>query len=371
VAVEYAHSSGHLAAIISSSDDAIISKNLNGIILTWNSAAERMFGFTADEAIGQHITLIIPKDRTAEEDFVIGRIRAGQTVDHYETIRQRKDGGLLEISLTVSPIHDDRGVIVGASKIARDITERNRQRRIAEEASRTKDEFLATLSHELRTPLNTVLGYVQMLKNQSVAPDQVPKALDVIERNARALARLVDDVLDTSRIVNGKMRVELRPCALTPIVKEAVASITPAAQRRDLAVETRLEEGLFVRADPDRLQQVLWNLLANAVKFTPVGGRVEVAARRNARSVSLTVADTGAGIAAEDLPYVFQRFWQASGDGIRAHGGLGLGLALARHLVELHGGRISAHSEGPGLGATFEIELPVSDDDQSPSSSAR
>ena len=368
--MEHAHASGHLAAIISSSDDAIISKTLEGIIVTWNSAAERMFGYTAEEAVGKHITLIIPRDRTAEEEFVIGRIRRGQTVDHYETIRQRKDGTFVEISLTVSPVHDTNGVIVGASKIARDITEQNRQRQLVEDASRAKDEFLAMLSHELRTPLNTVLGYVQMLKDQSVPADQAAKAFTVIERNARSLARLVDDVLDTSRIVNGKMRVELRPCALTPIVNEAVASMAPAAASKRLTIDTRIEEGLWVNADADRLRQVLWNLLANAVKFTPLGGRVEIAARRNPQSVSVTVTDTGAGIVAQDLPYIFQRFWQSNAGRNRTHGGLGLGLALSRHLIELHGGRISARSAGPDQGSVFEIELQVTDADRSPSSSA-
>jgi two-component system CheB/CheR fusion protein len=368
MAVEQVESSGHLAAIIASSDDAIISKNLDGIILSWNGAAQRMFGYTAEEATGKHITLIIPKDRTAEEEFVIGRIRAGLSVDHYETIRQRKDGSLIEISLSVSPIHNAAGVIVGASKIARDITEQNRQRRIAEHASRAKDEFLATLSHELRTPLNTVLGYVQMLKNHSVPADQQPKTFEVIERNARALGRLVDDVLDTSRIVSGKMRVELRPCALAPILHEAVASIAPAAERKRLDLRTQVEEGLTVDADADRLRQILWNLLSNAVKFTPQGGRIVVAAHRDDAYVSVVVEDSGAGIAERDIPLIFQRFWQGDNSGARVHGGLGLGLALTRHLVELHGATIAVRSPGIGLGSTFEIQFPVSHTAESTSS---
>lgn len=357
MAVEHAASSGHLAAIISSSDDAIISKTLDGMILSWNAAAERMFGYTADEAVGRHITVIIPSDRTSEEDFVIGRIRAGLAVSHYETVRQRKDGSLVEVSLSVSPIHASDGEIVGASKIARDITEQNRQRRMVEEASRAKDEFLATLSHELRTPLNTLLGYLQMLQSGSVSIEQESKALEVMERNARALARLVDDVLDTSRIITGKMQVDLRPCSLSGIVAEAVASISPAAERKGLRLETRLENGLTVHADADRLRQILWNLLANAVKFTSAGGRILVEARQTASSVLVRVEDTGIGIAPADLPRLFQRFWQVQ-DG--SNRGLGLGLALTRHLVELHGGTITAHSAGPGLGSTFEFELPTS-----------
>jgi PAS domain S-box-containing protein len=358
VSVHQGEATGHLAAIVSSSDDAIISKDLNGIILSWNAAAERLFGYTADEAVGQHITLIIPKDRTGEETFVIGRIRAGLTVDHYETIRRRKDGSMVEISLSVSPIHNRDGLVVGASKIARDITEQKRNRRIAEEASRAKDEFLATLSHELRTPLNTIVGYIQMLRNRSVPADQQPRALEVMDRNAGALARLVDDVLDTSRIITGKMRVDLRPVDITTLIEQAVASIQPAANNKGVDVSTQLESKLVVMGDADRLSQVLWNLLSNAVKFTPSGGAIDVVATRRPESVVVSVTDTGAGLAQTDIPLIFQRFWQGE-TGLRGHGGLGLGLALARHFIELHGGTISARSAGPSRGSTFEIELPA------------
>ena len=359
VPVQQGETAGHLAAIVSSSDDAIISKDLNGIILSWNGAAERMFGYTADEAIGQHITLIIPKDRTAEEEFVIGRIRSGGSVDHYETIRCRKDGSPIDISLSVSPIHASDGTIVGASKIARDITEHKRIQRIAEEASRAKDVFLATLSHELRTPLNTILGYIQMLQTRSVPMDQQPKALEVMERNARALARLVDDVLDTSRIVTGKMRLDLRPTELDVLIDQAVASIRPAAENKGLRLETRLDEGLVVQGDPDRLTQILWNLLSNALKFTPAGGSITVEAARRPGAVVIAVHDTGVGLAQAEIPLIFQRFWQGEAGELRGNGGLGLGLALARHFVELHGGKMSARSQGPALGSTFEIELPA------------
>jgi PAS domain S-box-containing protein len=353
-----AAASGHFAAMVSSSDDAIISKDLNGVILSWNDAAQRLFGFAASEAIGRHISLIIPEDRLAEEDFVIGRIRAGSSVAHYETVRQRKDGSLIEISLTVSPIFTADGTVVGASKIARDITEQKRLQRTVEEASRAKDEFLAALSHELRTPLNTVLGYVQMLQNGSIESDQRARVLDVIGRNARVLGRLVDDVLDTSRIVTGKMHVELRPCLLSSIIEEAVASIRPGAHNKGVRIDTAIEAGLNVPCDADRIRQVLYNLLSNAVKFTPSGGSVRVSANRLGETVTVAVEDTGAGIAAGELPYVFQRFWQGEPGG-RSQTGLGLGLALARHFIELHGGAIRAQSAGPGLGARFEVELPA------------
>jgi PAS domain S-box-containing protein len=350
---------GHLAAIVSSSDDAIISKTLEGIIVTWNGAAERLFGHTAAEAIGRHISLIIPDERLDEEAYVIGRIRAGLSVEHYETVRCRKDGSLVDISLTVSPIHGPDGTITGASKIARDITERRRLQRIVEEASRAKDTCLATLSHELRTPLNTVLGYVQMLKSGSMSPDQQARAIDVISRNASALARLVDDVLDTSRIVTGKMRIDLQPCDLAPLIEEAVASLRPAADSKDVRLETQIETGLSAQCDAGRLTQILWNLLSNAVKFTPAGGTVRVQATRGSRSAMIAVEDTGAGIRPEDLPLLFQRFWQGETTVTPASMGLGLGLALTRHLVELHGGTIRATSDGPGRGARIEVSLPL------------
>ena len=314
-------------------------------------------GFPADEAIGRHISLIIPKDRLDEENFVIGRIRAGLSVEHYETIRQRKDGSLVDISLTVSPIHAADGTIVGASKIARDISQQKQLQRIADQANRSKDNFLATLSHELRTPLNTVLGYVQMLRKGSLSAEQQAKAIDVISRNTTALGRLVDDVLDTSRIVTGKMRVELQPCEIAPLVEDAIATIRPAADSKGVAVTSQLEAGLMALCDTGRLGQILWNLLTNAVKFTPPGGSMSVTARRRGDNVSIVVEDTGAGITAHDLPLVFQRFWQGEG-GRQMASGLGLGLALTRHLVEMHGGSISAASDGPGLGAKFEVLLP-------------
>ena len=345
----------HLAAIISSSDDAIVSKDLNGIVLSWNGAAERLFGYAAHEVIGRHISLIIPRERLGEEDFVIGQIRAGISLTHYETVRQRKDGSYVDISLTVSPIHDADGTIVGASKIARDISEQKELRRRADEASRAKDQFLATLSHELRTPLNTILGYLHMLQRGSIPQADHAKTFEVLDRNGRALARLVDDVLDTSRVITGKMRLELRPTRLSPLIDQAVESILPAANSKGLRIETQVGDDIAVNADADRLAQILWNLISNAVKFTPSGGSVRVSGTRSAHGVSIAVEDSGAGIHPEDLPLVFQRFWQANpGQG---HGGLGLGLALTRHLVELHGGRVSVKSEGPGRGARFEVEL--------------
>ena len=349
-----------LAAIVASAEDAIVSKDLDGIIQSWNRGAERIFGYTAQEAIGRSITIVIPKDRLDEETEVLRRIRAGLVVEHFETVRTRKDGTPIHISLTVSPIRTSTGEVVGASKIARDITEQQRLRDLADEGSRLKDEFLAVLSHELRTPLNTVLGYARMLKweDSRMVGDLRRRALDALERNADALSRLVNDVLDTSRSVTGKLRLDLDTVALEEIVNEAVRTVSPSAEAKNLSFELHCEPGLSVRADRDRLHQVLWNLLSNAIKFTPSGGRVSLRTRRDHGSVVISVQDTGIGIAPEHLPHVFQRFWQAHTGASREFGGLGIGLALTRHLVEMHGGTISVDSAGPGAGTTFTVILP-------------
>jgi PAS domain S-box-containing protein len=702
-----------LAAIIESSDDAIVSNDPNGFIKSWNRAAERMFGYTEAEAVGRHITLIIPADRLAEEDFILSKIRRGERVEHFETIRQRKDGSQLPISLTVSPVRDGAGRVIGASKIARDITERtlaaarlaeaqaaqaellrrlltlvsasgtllgspgidatvegtvslarelvvadayalwrfdaytnewrpiattglspefieearavqaprqelsfrdplvvddvetspilevrrdayrregitsaiivpltirgvpngtlvfyskhrrtftgveietaralgnlaaagittaelyDEQRRSREqadflgevgtalassldwrraleavarlavprigdwctvdlksasgeferiaaahrdpektpvawqmqvrgagseppcgveavvgtghsvalpyvtetvlsemaggdadwvrtmqtlglvsymcvpirvqdrpigaitfassergrhytdadlrfaeqvalrvglaienarayqearEASRLKDEFLATLSHELRTPLNTLLGYARMMQSGVIAEDRQARAIEVIERNATSLSQIVADVLDVSRIISGKLRLDIQQVDVGPVVREALETVRPAAEAKQIRIVTSLESmDNVVNADAARLQQVLWNLLSNGVKFTPPGGRIDIHVRQVADLVEIEVTDSGIGIAPDFLPYVFDRFRQGDSRFSREHGGLGLGLAIARHIVEMHGGRIDASSAGAGRGATFRVALP-------------
>jgi PAS domain S-box-containing protein len=349
-----------LAAIVSSSDDAIVSKDLNGVIQTWNRGAERMFGYTEEEAVGKPITLIIPKERLAEETEVLSRVRAGLSVEHFETVRQRKDGTAIDISLTVSPVRAPGGQIVGASKIARDITEQRRLRAAADQASRMKDEFLAVLSHELRTPLNTVLGYARMLKRDDakMSEDIRARALDALERNADVLTRLVNDVLDTSRIVSGKLRLTLDSCIVERFIDEAVETVRVAAEAKEITVESAVVPGLTVHGDRDRLQQVVWNLLSNAIKFTPPGGHVSIRAAQEHGLVQIVVTDTGIGIAPEHQPYVFQRFWQGDTTVSRDHGGLGIGLALARYLVELHGGTIRVESAGVNQGSAFIVSLP-------------
>ncbi len=530
-------SARHLAKVVESSDDAIVSKDLNSIITSWNPGAERIFGYTAAEVIGKSIRIIIPAHLQDEEDVVMARIRAGEKVDHYETIRQRKDGSTLAVSLTVSPIKDDNGVIVGASKIARDVSDRarfeaelrqhadNTQKlnevgatvastldreailqkvtdtatdltraefgaffynvrdqnsgdaymlyalsgapreafsnfphpratalfgptfrgeapvRIADvladprygtsapyhgmppghlpvrsylavpvkgldghvigglffghsepgvfteqherlavgtaawasvalenarlyseaqDANRMKDDFLAVLSHELRTPLNAILGYSRLLRGNMLSGEQFERGLETVERNSRWLTQIVEDVLDVSRIVSGKIRLDVQPVDLTGVITNAVSTIQPAADAKSVKVHTVIDpRAAPVSGDPDRLQQVVWNLLSNAVKFTPKGGRVQVRLERVNSHIELVVSDTGSGIRKDFLPYVFERFRQGDSGPSRKTGGLGLGLSIVRHIVEMHGGVVLAESAGEGQGATFTVTLPL------------
>ncbi|MEZ0264292.1 MAG: ATP-binding protein, partial [Phycisphaerae bacterium] len=357
-----------------SSDDAIISKTLEGVIVTWNAGAQRTFGYTADEIVGRSVLTLIPPDRHHEEPVILARLRAGERIDHYQTVRVRKDGGLIDVSLTVSPVKDASGRIIGVSKIARDVTELKRAmdererllaaeraaRAEAERVSLMKDEFLATLSHELRTPLNAILGWAQILRAQPITDPDVDEGLTVIERNTRVQAQLIEDLLDMSRITSGKLRLDVQRVDLSDVVKAAVASVRQSAEARDIRLQIVLDPMAGpVRGDPNRLQQCFWNLLSNAIKFTPKGGRVQVALERVNSHLEVCVTDNGQGIRPEFLPHVFERFRQADASTTRRHGGLGLGLSIVKHLVELHGGRVEARSEGEGKGATFCIELPL------------
>ena len=363
-----------LAGIVDSSEDAIVSKSLDGIITSWNHAAERMFGWTSEEAVGKSITMIIPQEMRDEETMILGRLRQGERIEHFETIRCAKDGRRLNISLSISPVRNQEGQVIGASKIARDITERVRieeekasllaseraARERAEAASRAKDEFVAMISHEIRSPLNAILGWSQMLRQGTLDKTATTNALESIERNARAQAQLVSDLLDISRVITGKLRINARPVDITNSLESALESIRPAAEAKQIHIEVESEPyATVVTGDADRLQQVFWNLLSNAVKFTPRGGQVEVKVARVESQLEMAFSDTGAGISREFLPYIFDRFTQADTTSARSHTGLGLGLAIVRHIIELHGGTVSAESKGLGKGATFRITLPV------------
>jgi PAS domain S-box-containing protein len=362
-----------LAGIVDSSDDAIISKNLDGIITSWNVGAERMFGYAAAEAIGQAITIIVPGERQQEETDIIERLRQGQTIEQFETERVAKDGRRVPLSLMVSPVRNRQGVVIGASKIARDISDRVRgdeerahllaserdARALAEDANRAKDAFLATASHELRTPLTAILGWAAMLEQTAPPDGRTAKGLQSIYRNTRTLVQLVDDLLDVSRMVSGKMRLDLSVMDVSDVIDAAIETVLPAASAKDISLHVVVDPaGRAMTGDATRLQQAVWNLLSNAVKFTPAGGRVDVSTRGDNGELELTVSDSGIGIDATFLPYVFDRFRQADASSTRAQSGLGLGLAIVRHIVELHGGTVRAESDGHDAGTRFVIRLP-------------
>jgi PAS domain S-box-containing protein len=376
-----------LAALVASSDDAIIGKDLNLIVTSWNFGAERIFGYTAEEMIGTSIMRLIPPDRLEEEKEILSRIRRGERSDHFETVRLAKDGRRLNLSMTISPIMDANGHVIGASKVARDISERkkaeealkkamgeaevaNRERlqlldserearSQAERASRMKDEFLATLGHELRTPLNAVLGWANILRHGNLQGEELKQGLDIIERNARVQAQIIEDLLDMSRIISGKVRLDVQSIELSAILNESIETLRSAAQAKGVHLQVWLDP--FIRpisGDPNRLQQVFWNLLNNAIKFTPKDGKVEVLLKHASTEVEVSVIDTGEGIAPEFLPYIFDRFQQGDASTTRRHGGLGLGLAIVKQL-ELHGGNVRVQSDGLGKGATFSVRLPL------------
>ena len=502
--------SRRLAAIVASSADAIIGKDLNSIITSWNSGAERIFGYTAEEMIGTSIMRLIPPDRQDEEQEILSRIRRGECFDHFETVRLAKDGRQLNVSIMVSPIKNSIGHVIGASKVARDITERKeaqeRERQLlaeaatanakfraffeqgplfagimaldgtileanrlsleacgytkeevigkkfwdcpwwcysaalmqqiklavtqaaagqiykaempylvadgsqrtvsllvlpikdetgrtmflaptgtditelkraesqrddllqaeraaraaAEHASLLKDEFLATLSHELRTPLNGILGWSHIMQQGNAGAEIIAQGLEVIDRSARAQSEIIEDLLDMSRIMSGKVRLDVQRLDLSTIVHAAVETARPAAEAKGIRLQMIIDplNGVLVSGDVNRLQQVLWNLLSNAVKFTPKGGRVQVLLERIHSHLEISVIDTGEGIKPEFLPFVFDRFRQADASTTRRHSGLGLGLSIVKQLVELHGGSVRAESNGPGQGSTFIIALP-------------
>ncbi len=503
--------SHQLAAIVASSDDAIIGKNLSSIITSWNLGAERIFGYTAEEMIGTSIMRLIPANRQQEEQEILARIRRSERLEHFETVRRTKDGRELNVSIAVSPIKDAAGRVIGASKVARDITERKnaaeRERHLlteaatannkfraffdqgplfagimaldgkiieanrlsleacgytkeqvvgksfwdcpwwsqseklveqiklavsqaaagqkfdaempyfvadgsqrivrlvvlpikdetgrvvflaptgsditdlkraeserdglleAERAARStverasilKDEFLATLSHELRSPLNGILGWSQLMRKDQSDRGIIAQGLEVIERSARAQAEIIEDLLDMSRIISGKVRLDVQRVDLSSVVQAAVETALPTAEAKGVSLQTVIDPlpGVSVSGDVNRLQQVLWNLLSNAVKFTPKGGRIQVLLERIDSHLEISVIDTGEGIKPEFLPYVFDRFRQADASTTRRHGGLGLGLSIVRQLVELHGGSVTVKSDGLGKGSTFVVSLPL------------
>ncbi len=365
-----------MGAIVRSSDDAIISKDLNGIIKSCNQGAARLFGYEIHELIGQPVLMLIPQDHQDEETQILQRIRAGQHIEHFETVRRRKDGSLIEVSLVISPVKDATGKIIGASNIARDITERRHSeqklaesfereklaREQAETASRAKDDFLASLSHELRTPLNPIL---LIASDSSENPDLSPEIkaqFETIRKNIELEARLIDDLLDLTRITHGKLSLNPRVVDVKVILEDTINNVQSDLNAKSISLKFDFKSShRYVYGDDVRLQQVFWNVLKNAVKFTPPSGNITLSVNEAGNDLQISVTDTGIGMTPAEIKRIFEAFAQGEHVKSDAHrfGGLGLGLAIARKLVELHHGKIAATSEGTNQGSTFTIQLPA------------
>ena len=364
------------AHLLDTVEQAVIATDTAGRITYWNSFAEKLYGWSAAEAVGRNIVEVTPTEESRAQSLdIMTRLAAGESWSGEFQVR-RRDGTRFPAQVTDTPILDAGGQLVGIVGVSVDITERKRAdaernellkreraaRAEAEEASRLKDEFLATVSHELRTPLTAILGWAQLLQSSSLDQQTTRRALETVERNAHAQMQLIEDLLDVSRIITGKLRLDVRPVELAPIMVAAADAARPAAEAKGIKLSTDSgEDAPVVLGDADRLQQVVWNLLSNAIKFTPQGGEVRLALARRDGQAEISVRDTGQGIAPEFLPHVFERFRQADQTPTRAHGGLGLGLAIVRHLVELHGGAVAATSAGEGQGATFAVQLPLAE----------
>jgi PAS domain S-box-containing protein len=353
------HARAWLAAIVESSEDAIVSKTLAGLVTSWNPGAARLFGYEAEEIMGQPITTIIPPELHYEELEVLARLRRGEQLKHFETVRLAKDGRRIDVSLTVSPIRDETGEIVGASKIARDISEHKQAERLLREADRRKDEFLATLAHELRGPLAPLRNVADMLCRIEQVKPELQAACEIIDRQLRVMTHLVDELLDVSRISAGRVDLQYEHVDLGRLLENIGNSLKPtfeaAHQALTLTVPT---EPLYVYGDRTRLIQVFSNILNNANKYTPSRGRIAVEVRREQSGALVSVKDTGIGIPPAMLDQVFELFAQVDPSFHRTQGGLGIGLTVAKRLIEIHGGHIEARSEGEGQGSEFIVRLP-------------
>jgi PAS domain S-box-containing protein len=360
-----------LAAIVEASEDAIVSKTLDGVIRSWNGGAERLFGYTAGEAVGQPITLIIPPERRDEERAILERLRRGERVEHFETVRVARDGRRIDISLTVAPLFDEDGQVIGASKIARDITQRKQVEAALRAADRRKDEFLALLAHELRNPLGPLGNGVQLLRLAGNDADTVARVGAMLDRQLGHMVRLIDDLLDIARIGQNKIELRRARVPLASVIDSAVETARPSIEAGGHELSVSLPtEPLYLHADLTRLAQVFSNLLTNSAKYTRSSGHIWLTANRQGEDAVVSVRDDGIGIPADALPRVFDIFSQVDQSIERATGGLGIGLALVKGLVEMHGGRVSAESDGSGKGSTFTAQLPALDSLPEPADSA-
>ncbi|MFL5803386.1 MAG: sensor histidine kinase [Roseiflexaceae bacterium] len=366
-----------LAALVDSSNDAIIGKRLDGVVTSWNAAARRIYGYTAEEMIGASIVRVIPPDRIEEFTQIMGRLQQGHRVEHFETVRLRKDGARIDVSITISPVKNAAGQIIGASTIARDITERKlaeeeraqllareqAARAEAQEAVQMRDVFLSVASHELRTPLTSLLGNAQLLQRRAqqegASTGRNEQAITVIVEQARRLGKMIAALLDLSRIEMGQLSIEHEPVDVCALVRRVVAEVQPVLDRHRVEC-VGTDAPLLVEGDELRLEQVLQNLIQNAIKYSPEGELVVVRVEQRGGQAYVAVADQGIGIPPQALPRLFERLYRASNVGEWQISGMGIGLYVVREIIALHGGTVEVRSE-EGRGSTFAFSLPLPD----------
>jgi PAS domain S-box-containing protein len=347
------NASRHLASVVETSDDAILTKTIDGTITSWNQGAEKIFGFTEAEAMGQPITIIFPPDRISEEREVMDKLRRGERIDHFETVRMRKDRSFVEVSASISPLHNDDGEVMGASKILRDITEKNRLQRL-------KNEFVSTVSHELRTPLTSIRGSLGLIAAgiTGVLEPETQEYVDIALSNTNRLVRLINDILDIEGMTSGQMNFQLKSVSLHKAVSDALGANRGIASSHGVGLElaTDVPAGEIL-VDEDRLAQVFANLISNAAKFSPGGRPVSLSVRTEGDGVRIGVRDHGPGIPESFKRHIFNRFAQADGSSTRKQGGSGLGLAITKAIISRLGGSIS-FVDAPGGGTEFFFYLP-------------
>jgi PAS domain S-box-containing protein len=354
-----------MAAIVDSSNDAIIGMTLEGLITTWNRGAEHIYGYTAKAMVGKNILLLVPPGRPVEVDIIAGMLASNARTESFETQRLRQDGQLIDVSLTVSPIRDSDGVIVGASSVARDVTEHNAMRadltaaelRSVLAVSRAKDEMVSLVSHELRTPLASLLGFTELLYSREFSEAQRRQYLGVMLREGRRLTDLINDVLHIQRLEAGHQDLNFAPADLEALIQRAV-NAAGADVLRPIQVRTSGKLPLAM-IDTDSILQVLANFLTNARKYSPDGGDILVSTNLVGGMITIDVQDSGLGLPSHELPKLFATFYRVESGDRRLIKGTGLGLAINRRIVEAHGGEVSAHSDGPGKGSRFQFTVPV------------